>query len=173
MTADDFATLMGKAAGKELEECLGMIRHCLEQLTEEQIWWRPSPNPPSAMNSIGNLILHLHGNARQWLVAGLDGKRYDRDRPGEFAANGGKTKAELLGILEELVRDAKETLVSQNALRLLEPRVPQTRVVTGLGTIFHSVPHFRGHTQEIVHISRSLLGDDYVIKVNPEPLPKK
>lgn len=164
MTCDEFAAEMGKAAGVELEDCLDTIKHCLGQLTEEQVWWRPAPHCPPPMNSIGNLILHLHGNARQWLVAGLDGAAYTRDRPREFAEDGPIPKAELVRTLEQVVNDAKETLKKQTAKRLLEVRRPQTDDVTGLETIFHSVPHFRGHTQEIIHITRSLLGGSYKVR---------
>ena len=40
------------------------MRSAVESLSEEQMWWRPNP----ASNSIGNLLLHLDGNVRQWLV---------------------------------------------------------------------------------------------------------
>ena len=42
------------------------IERCLEKLSDEQIWWRPNEES----NSIGNLVLHVCGNARQWIVAG-------------------------------------------------------------------------------------------------------
>ena len=38
-------------------------------LSEEQIWWRAN----EASNSIGNLVLHLNGNVRQWLVDSFNG----------------------------------------------------------------------------------------------------
>jgi len=52
-----------------LNSCVGKIKHCLAQLTDEQVWWRLD----EGMNSIGNLILHLCGNLRQWIVAGIGG----------------------------------------------------------------------------------------------------
>lgn len=61
------------ADGKDLSEhplssrfdaCVGQIVHCLEQLSEEQVWWRPH----ESMNSIGNLVLHLTGNIRQEII---------------------------------------------------------------------------------------------------------
>lgn len=166
MTADEFAVEVGKAAGEELDEALETIKHCLDQLSEEEVWWCPPPLSPDEyrMNSIGHLILHLHGNARQWLVAGLDGPAYTRDRRGEFVETRRFPKADLLILLGCVVRDAKERFEMQAAERLLEGRIPQKREVTGLGAIFHSVPHFRGHTQEIIHITRTLLGRGYEFK---------
>ena len=46
------------------EDYLPKIERCLDRLTDEQVWWRSHPES----NSIGNLILHLCGNARQWIV---------------------------------------------------------------------------------------------------------
>ena len=69
MTADELATAVGTEAANELTSALAKIKHCLGQLTDEQVWWRSWPS----LNSIGNLILHLCGNVRQWIVAGLGG----------------------------------------------------------------------------------------------------
>ena len=40
--------------------------------------------------------------------------------------------------------------------------------VTGIGAVFHSVAHFRGHVQEIVHLTRSQLGDAYQFDFVPK-----
>ena len=80
MTADELAAAVGSEAGNELTSALAKIKHCLGQLTDEQVWWRSRPS----LNSIGNLTLHLCGNVRQWLVAGLSGAADSRDRPAEF-----------------------------------------------------------------------------------------
>src|SRR3954471_4435857 len=52
------------------------ITRAVAEVTDEQIWWRPN----SDSNSIGNLILHLCGNARQWIVAGVGGAPDNRER---------------------------------------------------------------------------------------------
>ena len=57
------------------------ICRCLDSLTEEQIWWRPN----ETSNSVGNLLLHLNGNMRQWILAPLGGIANTRDRDAEFA----------------------------------------------------------------------------------------
>src|SRR5271166_5637367 len=71
------------------------LRACVESLTDEQVWWRPN----DASNSIGNLILHLNGNVRQWLVASFNREDDLRDRPAEFAAADGIAVEELLARL--------------------------------------------------------------------------
>src|SRR5687768_5541981 len=62
------------------DEYLPKIERCLEKLTDDQIWWRSN----SESNSIGNLLLHLSGNARQWIVCGLGGETDARVRQAEF-----------------------------------------------------------------------------------------
>ena len=113
------------------------------------------------MNSIGNLILHLCGNLRQWIVSGIGGEDDVRQRPNEFSERGPIAKIELLRRLEEVVIEAQAALQNATAQDLLHSRCIQGFDVNGLETIFHSVPHFRGHTQEIIHMTRSLLGGTY------------
>ena len=55
MTAHELAAAVGTEAASELTSALAKIKHCVGQLTDEQVWWRSRP----ALNSIGNLILHL------------------------------------------------------------------------------------------------------------------
>ncbi|MCA1613867.1 MAG: DUF1572 domain-containing protein, partial [Acidobacteria bacterium] len=44
------------------EDYLPKIERCLEHLDGAQLWRRPN----AESNSVGNLLLHLAGNARQW-----------------------------------------------------------------------------------------------------------
>ena len=157
MTADELATAVGTEAAHELASALAKIKHCLGQLTDEQMWWRSRPS----LNSIGNLILHLGGNLRQWVVAGLGGAPDVRNRPAEFAEQGPVPKDELVRSLEAVVGEAKRALAGSDARRLTEARRIQGFDVTGLAAVFDSVPHFRGHTQEIVHMTRLQLGEAY------------
>jgi hypothetical protein len=163
MNPDELAAAVGAAAANELTSALGRIKHCVRQLTDEQVWWRARPS----LNSIGNLILHLCGNARQWIVAGLSGAADVRDRPAEFSERGPMPKDELLRRLEAVVGEAGAVLAGQTARQLLEVRRIQGFDVTGLAAIFDSVPHFRGHTQEIICLTRLQLGDAYQFAWTP------
>jgi hypothetical protein len=157
MTADELAAAVGTEAATQLEKALERIKHCLAQLSDEQVWWRPQPS----LNSIGNLILHLSGNVRQWIVSGVGGAKDNRNRPAEFAECGPISKEELIRRLDAVVAEAKRSLTGLTAEQMVAARHIQGFDVTGLEAIFSSVPHFHGRTQEIIHITRSQLGEAY------------
>jgi hypothetical protein len=154
---NQIAQSVGQSAANELADAFAKIKHCLGQLSDEQVWWRPHPS----LNSIGNMILHLCGNLRQWIVCGVGGAADDRDRPQEFSERGPISKAELLRRLDEVVGHAQAALVVLSADHILEHRRIQATDQTVISAIFDSVPHFRGHTQEIVLMTRMQLGDAY------------
>ena len=118
MTADELATAVGTEAANELASALARIKHCLGQLSDEQVWWRSRPS----LNSVGNLVLHLCGNLRQWIVAGLGGAADVRGRPAEFAERGPIPRDELLRRLEAVVDESRAVLARQTARQLLEAR---------------------------------------------------
>lgn len=145
------------AARRRLSECHDRIGHCVGQLDDAQLWWRPC----ESMNSIANLILHLSGNLRQWLVAGVGGAADIRDRPREFAEREAIPKDELLTRLNAVVAEADAALGRCDEARLLERRRIQGFEGTVLSAIFGCLTHLNGHTQEIVHLTRLQLGDAY------------
>jgi uncharacterized damage-inducible protein DinB len=82
------------------------IRTCLDALSDDQIWWRA--NEPS--NAIGNLVVHLCGSNRFYLVHGLAGREFNRDRDAEFAERNPLTRAELKGRYDAMVSDCEQVL---------------------------------------------------------------
>jgi uncharacterized damage-inducible protein DinB len=163
-TADEFAAAVMAEAAHELANALARIKHCVDQLTDEQLWHRPD----ESQNSIANLVLHLSGNLRQWVIAGLGGAADVRDRPAEFAQRGGRSRDELWNLLEATVAESQQVLRRLTADELLRVRRIQSYEVTGLRAFFDTVPHFRGHAQEIVFRTRLLLGDRYRFAWTPQ-----
>jgi hypothetical protein len=153
----EWSRVLGTAATVELQQAAKKIAHCLNQLTDSQVWWRPD----DSQNSIGNLILHLCGNLRQWVVSGLGGAQDMRDRPREFSERRSIPRTELLSRLDAAVTEATTILSGISAAEWLRVRRIQGFEVTGVAAIFDTVPHFRGHTQEIIFRTRLLLGDKY------------
>jgi hypothetical protein len=140
-----------------LDEALRKIEHCVRQLSDDDVWWRPREE----MNSIGNVLLHLSGNLRQWIVSGVGGAADVRDRPGEFAPRQAIPREQLMAKLRTTIDEAKAALERCDAENLLRPRHVQHGEVTGLHAAFHAVSHFVGHAQEITYITRLRLGEKY------------
>src|ERR1019366_7138969 len=101
---------------RRLKELTPRIETCLGKLTPEQVWARGGENE----NAIGNLVLHLCGNMRQWIISGVGGRPDTRDRDGEFGARGGASIAELGARLRETVDEAAAVIAGLTPERLAE-----------------------------------------------------
>jgi hypothetical protein len=145
------------AARSSMAAGMRKIQHCAAQLSDEQLWWRPA----AEMNSIANLVLHLAGNIRQWIVSGIGGHKDSRNRPAEFADRSNRSKDDLLAVLGAAVGDADRIMAGLSGEQFLERRRIQGFDTTVLEAIFSCVPHFHGHAQEIIHMTRRQLGPRY------------
>ena len=163
-TGGEIAIMFVAASREILGEGLRKIEHCVDQLDDEALWWRPTPR----QNSVANLMLHLAGNVRQWIVAGVGGAADVRDRPREFSDRSTRPKAEVLSALRGAVHDADAVLARITAGQLAQPRRIQGFDTNVLAAVFDTVAHFRGHSQEIIHITRAALGDRYVFHFVPQ-----
>ena len=137
-------------------EYLPKIERCLERLSDEQIWWRANEES----NSIGNLVLHLCGNARQWIVAGVGGAPDRRERDAEFAQRQAIERSELLGLLRTTLTDVDSVLRNLAPETLLERRVIQGSDVDVLEAVFHVTEHFSMHTGQIILLTKMLTSSD-------------
>src|SRR5579863_4928743 len=130
------------------------LRECVAALNSEQIWWRPN----EASNSVGNLLLHLDGNVRQWLVAAFNKQGDERNRPSEFAAQSGLSASELLDRLGATLDEASKVLDRLTIAELLAPYEIQGYHVRGLDAVYQVVEHFGLHYGQIIYITKSLSG---------------
>ena len=128
------------------------IRSCVEELTEEQLWWRPNEQA----NSVGNLVLHLSGSMRHYLSRGVGGIDYTRNRPAEFAERGPIPKEKLLATFDETISQAFEVLGSLDTSRFLDPTDEQDYVPTIFDMIFNIAIHLATHSGQIVYITKML-----------------
>jgi len=139
-----------------LGDYLPKIERCLEKLTDEQIWWRANEES----NSIGNLILHLCGNARQWIICGVGGQPDHRNRDSEFEQRDIITRDELLILLHSTLAEVESTLRSFDPSLLLEHRKIQGNNVELLYAIFHVTEHFSMHAGQIFLLTKLLTATD-------------
>ena len=146
------------------EDFLPKIERCLEELSEEDIWWRPN----EVSNSIGNLLLHLSGNVRQWIISGIGGAPDLRDRDQEFEQRAPISTERLLERLAATVREADAILAGLDPASLLEQRRIQGFDITVGEAVFHVVEHFATHTGQITLLAKLRLGKDLALTQLPE-----
>ena len=156
MSSETAHAFLAEARRHLSEDYLPKIERCLERLTDEQVWWRASERS----NSVGNLLLHLEGNLRQWVVCGVGGAEDARVRDREFAARRHVSREELLSALRDAVAEADDALARLDPAALLETRCVQGLDVTLLTAVFHAVEHFSMHTGQVILLTKTLSGGD-------------
>lgn len=132
------------------------LRTCVASLTDDQIWWRPN----ASSNSIGNLVLHLNGNMRQWLVGAFNREEDRRNRPAEFVEQGPLPRAELIEKLGATVSAGLAVLARLTEADLLASWEIQGYHVTGLAAVYQVIEHFGLHYGQIAFITKMLRDQD-------------
>lgn len=140
---------------KKLEQMTGHIETCLNKIDYALIWSRNG----SHENTVGNLVLHLEGNVRQWIIHGIGGVPDVRQRDLEFSTAGGPAAGELASRLRETVNEAMAIIGGLSAERLVERITPQNATVSVLEAIYQVVGHFQQHTGQIMFATKQLTGD--------------
>ncbi len=153
----DIATMFLEQSRKILfTESWTRLQATVESLSEEQLWWRPN----QACNSIGNLLLHLNGNVRQWIVASFNRKDDQRNRPAEFSEKSGGPPSAVLAKLSATMNEVSLVLSRLKQEDLLARYEIQGYHVTGLEAVYHVVEHFGMHYGQIIYITKALQGND-------------
>jgi hypothetical protein len=150
------ALILAFSRKRMLEQHWTRLKQCVDLLDSNQLWWRPN----EASNSVGNLLLHLNGNVRQWLVDSFNRLGDERNRPLEFSEQGPLPKSVLLERLGATMQKASEVLSRLTAADLLAPYEIQGYRVSGLDAVLQVVDHFGVHYGQIAFITKSLTGRD-------------
>ena len=147
---EDIQRILFERTRYHLKENLKKIETCLTFLNDEDFW----SSPGKEISPIGNQILHLEGNMRQWILHGIYGDRDQRDRNWEFEVSG----LPMVIVLEKL----RQTIDEVNN-RMFDKKV-DLRVKTdvqdyffdGVGKLMHVTEHVSYHTAQIILISKLL-----------------
>jgi uncharacterized damage-inducible protein DinB len=148
--------IIGQAQHLMNEVYLPRIVSCLRTLSPEQIWWRPN----AASNSVGNLVLHLTGNVRQWIISGLGGGPDLRRREKEFSERGPLSRRVLIIRLRQTVTDACTVLAKLSPQDLARVYPIQGYRVTGIEAGFHVAEHFSHHAGQIILLTKMITARD-------------
>lgn len=126
------------------------VRAAVEALPADALWWRANEQS----NSVGNLLLHLAGNVRQWIVGGVGRAATVRDRAAEFAAQSGQNASDLLAALDRTLDEADAVLATLTTADLASRRTIQGRELTVFEAVYHVVEHFSMHTGQIILVAK-------------------
>jgi uncharacterized damage-inducible protein DinB len=143
-----------QAAGYLRDTYVPRLECALQTLPSEDLWWRPHPGALS----VGNVLLHLEGNVRQWIVSGMGGAPDERDRASELSALEGADGAELLERLAATAREAAAVIEALDEAALSATWRIQGDEVEGLAAVLHVVEHFSWHTGQVVWIAKARAG---------------
>ena len=145
-----------KDARSQLQKYTPRIVRCLQLLSEKDIWWRPN----DVSNAAGNIVLHLCGNVRQWILSGLGGAPDHRERDKEFSEQGPLPRHALISQLKSTVKEACQTISGASAKTLSREFEIQGFRVSGLVAIAHVCEHFAYHTGQIIYLTKLKRGRD-------------
>lgn len=141
---------------RKLEVMSANLTACLNRLSVEQIWRRGAAHE----NAVGNLVLHLCGNMRQWILYGVDRQPDVRVRDAEFNAAGGATAAQLVDTFNQAVAEVRHVLTHLPAERLLDRINPQNGEVSVLEAIYQVVGHVQQHVGQIILLTKQMAATD-------------
>jgi hypothetical protein len=154
--ANEIGALFLDYSCRRLDALTGDLTTCMDKLSEEQIWERHGEHE----NAVGNLVLHLCGNARQWVMHGVGGAPDVRVRDMEFSTRGGMNRAELVALFAGTMAEAKGVISAVTPERLVEITHPQGRTVTVLEAIYQVVTHVGQHVGQTVLLTKQMTGRD-------------
>ncbi len=155
MTLDIAARFLERSQHYLGVEYPAKIAAALRAIPPDKLWWRTNPSS----NSAGNLVLHLTGNVRQWIVSGVGGAPDIRHRDAEFSASTGPDGESLLVGLRAVCDEAVAVLASLDGAALDESRTIQGRETSVFSAVYHVVEHFSGHTGQIILLSKQFTND--------------
>ena len=126
------------------------ITACVQELTDDQLWWRPN----ESSNSVGNLLLHLSGSLRHFLSKTVGGMAYERDRPAEFRDREHMSKEQVLRIFQETIDQADQIFASFSQSRLLDSTPEPTYNPTIFHLFYNVSLHLATHAGQIIFITK-------------------
>ena len=148
--------LLIKDSLRRWEENYKRIEKCVSLLNEDQVWKTPGPQ----MNSIGNLILHLSGNIKQYILSGLGRSADTRQRWLEFEAG---SRIEVEGLMKghkNVIKEASEVLKNQSGRDLSSTYKVQGFDLDGVSIVIHVTEHYSYHTGQIALLTKAMTGHD-------------
>jgi uncharacterized damage-inducible protein DinB len=128
------------------------IRECLQTLSDAHVWSRPNENA----NSVGNLVLHLCGSTRYYIVNCIGEVDSQRDRPKEFSERTQIPRDQLIALLESTIADCDRVLSALKPEQMMQTTERTGKTSTYAQILLHVLGHFSAHTGQILYITKML-----------------
>jgi len=139
-------------------------RIVIEQLSEEDIVWSPTPES----NSIANLVAHISGAVYQWFETVYFGAPYIDDRSEEFERGMQMSKEQALELSKksydcliqvlEMMKANPERILEQPYLNFPTFNGALDNQATILEMLLHQFRHLPSHTGQIIYIAKMRKG---------------
>nr|WP_255444159.1 DUF1572 family protein [Robiginitalea sp. SC105] len=139
-----------------IDESVRMLRICMGRIPDSGFWERENPS----LNSMGNLLLHLSGNIRQYVISGLGDSPDNRDRDAEFGAGGELSRDIVWKQFSATVQEAREVIRRADSGSLLKKRRVQGFTFSGMGLVIHAVEHLSYHTGQVAYLVKARNNED-------------
>jgi uncharacterized damage-inducible protein DinB len=150
---------------RKLTQMTGNVDACLNKLNDQQVWQRHAAHE----NTVGNLVLHLCGNMRQWIMHGVGRQPDVRTRDAEFSASEGVTVKQLSELFGKTVTEAKNIIAALPPEKLTERTDPQKMgEVSMLDAIYQVVGHVQQHVGQIILLTKQMTAKDLDLTI-PRP----
>jgi uncharacterized damage-inducible protein DinB len=147
------STVLHTARKRLVKDYPEQIRTCLDQLSDEEIWWRGN----ESSNAVGNLILHLCGSNRYYLVSGIAARDFVRDRDREFAERMRLTRSDVRQRYDAMVAECDEILGSLTDADMTNETDRTGKAGTTFAQILLHVTHHNAvHLGQIVFATKLL-----------------
>ncbi len=146
LTADRFA------------EAFDRTLKAVDQLDDQQIWFRPS----SQSNSVGIILQHLIGNLNQWVRSGIGEVEFHRNRPEEFKDFQHPTKDDIREKFSKLGKQIQQVISQVSPDSLHSPKQIQNTDVTVMSAFYKAITHCEFHEGQILYIAKLILNEKYI-----------
>lgn len=145
----ELVRLTKTALTAEMDQLAEAVRGFVRELTDEQLWRKPT----EPGNSVGHLVLHLTGNLSHFIGAQIGGTGYVRDREREFTETEMPSRTVLLERFDAAIATFRRVVEGLDAAKLCAPH-PEVRFGTVLGALVKVTSHFALHRGQMSYIVR-------------------
>lgn len=148
---------------KKLRDLRKRFAGAVEQLDDADINWRPNEDSLS----IGNILIHVHGNMSQRIGDWLGDEPFARDRDYEFNTREHVSKERALAMIAQVFDQADRIVGALDPARLTEVCPKAVDNMTVLDILYSVTTHISEHLGQVMYIAKARLGDRYRILVHP------